>query len=210
MGSPISSVIANIFMEYFEKEALRKTPKKLEVWFRYVNDTFVIWRHDRVELRKFFIFLNNQHPNIHFTIDIEENGKLPFLDVLVSKEADRKHTQIDTYMPSRHHPLQKQSAINSLVHRAFSISDKEHLQTELNYLKLALQKNGHNKKDIIKTINKHANKTTVSDTQLDNKILSILLYIKGTTDQIGRILNKHNIRIIFKSSKKIGQILRRS
>ncbi|KAG5348176.1 DEAF1 factor, partial [Acromyrmex charruanus] len=41
----------------------------------------------RAELRKFLIFLN-QHPNIHFTIDIEENGKLPFLYILVSKKAD--------------------------------------------------------------------------------------------------------------------------
>ena len=31
MGSPISSEIANIFMERFEKEAFRKTSKKLEV-----------------------------------------------------------------------------------------------------------------------------------------------------------------------------------
>jgi len=52
-------------------------------------------------------------------------------------------------------------------HRTFTISDKEHLQTELN---LALQKNGHNKKDIIKIINKHANKTTISDTQPDERI----------------------------------------
>ena len=64
------------------------------------------------------------------------------------------------------------------------------------------------KKDIIKTINEHANKITVSDTQPDEKILSILPYIKGTTDRIGRILNKHNIRIIFKPPKKIGQTLR--
>ncbi|XP_018307957.1 uncharacterized protein [Mycetomoellerius zeteki] len=88
MGSPISPVIANIFMEHFEKEALGKTPKKPEVWFRYVDDTFVIWRHGRADLRKFLIFLNKQHPNSHFTMDIEENGKLPFLDVLVSKKAD--------------------------------------------------------------------------------------------------------------------------
>jgi len=54
-----------------------------------------------------------------------------------------------------HHPAQKQSAINSLVHRAFTISDKEHLQTELNYLKQVLQKNGYNKKDINKIISKH-------------------------------------------------------
>jgi len=31
---------------------------------------------------------------------------------------------------------------------------------------------------------------------------------KETTDRIGKILNKHNIRTIFKSPKKIGQILR--
>ncbi|XP_018305550.1 uncharacterized protein [Mycetomoellerius zeteki] len=156
MGSPISLVIANIFMEHFEKEALRKTIKKPEVWFRYVDDTFVIWKHGRAELRKFLTFLNKQHPNIHFTIDVEENEELPFLDVLVSKKADgtlghqvyRKPTHTDRYLyaESHHHPAQKQSAINSLVHRAFTISDKEHLQTELDHLKLALQKNGHDKK----------------------------------------------------------------
>jgi len=50
--------------------------------------------------------------------------------------------------------------------------------------------------------------TMVSDTQSDKRILSILPYVKGTTDRIGRILNKYNIRTIFKPPKKIGQILR--
>jgi len=39
--------------------------------------------------------------------------------------------------------------------RAFVIPDKEHLQTKLNHLKQALQKNRHNKKDINKIISKH-------------------------------------------------------
>jgi len=73
-------------------------------------------------------------------------------------------------MPNHHHPA-KQSAINSLVHRAFNISDKEHLQTELNHLKIVLQKNGHDKKNII---NKHANKTMVSDKQSDERIHSLM------------------------------------
>jgi len=40
---------------------------------------------------------------------------------------------MDRYLhaESYRHPAQKQSAINSLVHRAFTISDKEDLQTEL-------------------------------------------------------------------------------
>jgi len=61
------------------------------------------------------------------------------------KCTENQHKQIDTYMLSctRH---KKQSAINSLVHRAFTISNKEHLQTELTHLKLTLQKNRHDKK----------------------------------------------------------------
>ena len=39
-------------------------------------------------------------------------------------------------------------------------------------------------------------------------IFSILLYIKEIIDQIDRILNKHNIRTIFKPPKNIGHILK--
>ena len=128
--------------------------------------------------------------------------------VTLGHQVYRKPTHTDRYLDaeSHHHLAQTHSAINSLVHRAFTISDKKYLQTELNHLKTALQKNGHDKKDVIKIINKHANKTTVSDKQSNERILSILSYIKGTIDRIVRILNKHNIRIIFKSPKKLRQI----
>jgi len=60
------------------------------------------------------------------------------LDVPVTKKADnildhqmyRKPIHTDRYLlaESHHHPAQKHSVINSLVHRVFTISDKEHLQ----------------------------------------------------------------------------------
>ena len=77
---------------------------------------------------KFLIFLNNQHLNIHFTIDIEEDGKLPFLDVLVSKKVDgilghhvyRKPTHRDRYLYTEsHHPAPK-----SLQYQAAPRPDK--------------------------------------------------------------------------------------
>ena len=45
-------------------------------------------------------------------------------------------------------------------------------------------------------------------TQSDERILSILSYVKGTTNRIDKILNKHNIRTIYKPPKKKEQILR--
>lgn len=154
-------------------------------------------------------------------MEIEENGKLPFLDVLVTKKADntlghqvyRKPTHTNRYLhaESHHHPAQKQSAIHSLVHRALSISDQEHLQTELNHLKETLQRNGYNKEEVNRTINKQRSgikRTDTQESQEEKKWLSFLPYVKGTTDRIGKILNKHNIRTIFKPPRKIEQILR--
>jgi hypothetical protein len=40
MGSPLSPVMANLFMEEFEKKALATATLKPGFWFRYVDDTF--------------------------------------------------------------------------------------------------------------------------------------------------------------------------
>jgi retron-type reverse transcriptase len=39
MGSPLSPVIANFFMEDFEKKAIELATHKPASWFRYVDDT---------------------------------------------------------------------------------------------------------------------------------------------------------------------------
>ena len=40
IGSPLSPVIANLFMEKFEKKALATATLRPGFWFRYVDDTF--------------------------------------------------------------------------------------------------------------------------------------------------------------------------
>ena len=50
-----------------------------------MDDTDVVWPHGREELDIFFQHLNNQNDNIRFTMEIERNMSLPFLDVLISK-----------------------------------------------------------------------------------------------------------------------------
>ena len=43
MGSPLSPVVANIFMEKFEEGTLKSADLKPTMWRRYVDDTFVLW-----------------------------------------------------------------------------------------------------------------------------------------------------------------------
>ena len=117
MGSPLSPLVANIFMEAFETEALENATMKPTHWFRFVDDTFVIWPNGQEELDKFLTYLNSLHENIKFTMEKEKDGTLPFLDVLVIKKEDgslghtvyRKNTHTNRYLhaESHHHPAVK-------------------------------------------------------------------------------------------------------
>jgi hypothetical protein len=61
MGSPLFPVIADVFMENFEETALEGATHKPLCWFRYVDDTFVIWTHGPGKLSEFLDHLNSIH-----------------------------------------------------------------------------------------------------------------------------------------------------
>jgi hypothetical protein len=79
MGSPLSPIVANRFMENFEKKSLDSYPLKPLRWKRFVDDTNVLWPHGKEDLEKFFQHLNDISRDIKFTIELEENGSIPSL-----------------------------------------------------------------------------------------------------------------------------------
>jgi len=74
MGSPVSVVIANLYMEIFEEQAIESAPYKPKIRKHYVDDTFTILDRDRVDV--FLQHLNSQQPSIHFTRDREQQDCL--------------------------------------------------------------------------------------------------------------------------------------
>ena len=88
MGSPLSLIVANLFMEDFESKALSSALHQPKLWKRFVDDTCVVWPHGKEELDRFFVHLNSQSCSIKFTMDYEVDGSLPFLDVLISRKDD--------------------------------------------------------------------------------------------------------------------------
>ena len=146
MGSPLSPIIANLYMEYFEQRSLSSTSPK--VWLWYVDDTWVVQREENKQ--NFLQYINSVDLASKFTVeDIKEDGAIPYLDTIVKPEADDKlsitvyqkcthmdqHLQWDRY----HHPSAKYSAINTLTHRAKTVCSKpELLQKEMKHLGKAL------------------------------------------------------------------------
>ena len=84
MGSPLGPAVANIFVGCYECRLFDNTVKP-GVYFRYVDDTFVIFRSE-LDCGYFHEKLNLLHPALNFTVEKEQNNSLSFLDVLVEKE----------------------------------------------------------------------------------------------------------------------------
>ena len=149
MGSPVSPIVANLYMEYLEQKALSTAPTP-KFWCRYVDDTFVI--HKEANKQGFLQHINSVDPAIRFTVeDNKEDGPIPFLDTIVKPEADgtlsitvyRKPTHTDQYLQwdSHHHLSAKFSVIQTLSHRASTVCSKpELLQQEKDHLRKALTK----------------------------------------------------------------------
>ncbi|XP_069983548.1 uncharacterized protein [Penaeus vannamei] len=133
MGSPLGPTLANIFMCYNESKWLENCPIEFKPkhYFRYVDDTLLLFKSEN-EVNKFLEYLNNQHPNIKFTCEIEQNGHLPFLDIDISRDMNsfvssvyRKPTytglttKFNSYIPIKY----KGNLISTLIFRAFKISN---------------------------------------------------------------------------------------
>ncbi|GJQ82611.1 hypothetical protein Trydic_g19635 [Trypoxylus dichotomus] len=112
MGSPLSPVVANLFMEQFESLAIETAVDKHTVWWRYVDDTFVVWPHGRYKLGRFLEHLNGVHPNIQFTMEPEDNG-FNRDRARATTGVFRTPTHTDSYLhnQSNHHPGQKNTMV---------------------------------------------------------------------------------------------------
>ena len=101
LGLPLALILANISMGFHERNWLHNYFGTKPLFYRrYVDDIFCIF-HNEEDAMLFFDYLNSRHRNIKFTFEKEENGKLPFLDVLLSKSSDTYTTSVyhkETYI----------------------------------------------------------------------------------------------------------------
>ena len=156
MGSPLSPVIANLFMKDFKKKAIEQATHKPVCRFRYVDDTFVIWTHGQEKLTEFLNHLNRLHNKIQFTM--EKEGHLAFLDLDIYRKMDGSlghkiywkptHTNLYLHQNSHHHPANKHSVIASLVHRAKALCDEDSLAQETKFLTTVFKDNGYSPQQI--------------------------------------------------------------
>ena len=220
MGTSLSPFLATFYMEFIEISALENFPMKHRFWGRFVDDVISLWEHGGESLNSFLTHLNTLDSNLQFTLELEHNHKLPFLDVLIFNKSPglefsiyRKPTHNDRYLhfSSNHSPCIKRGVVISLVDRVIRICSEPHIDSELNYIKDILFCNGYPIKLLETIIDRRRKKAegSASGPQAptdtvplvdDKKLFTVLPYIPKLSDKLKRILKKHKLSVAFKNS----------
>ena len=190
-----------------------------------MDDTIVAFNSpNHIDL--FLEYINNQHRNIKFTVEKENNNSLPFLDTLIKKHDNsiklsiyRKPTftplgiNFFSYIPI----LFKINAVKTLLYRAFTVcNDYFTMHEEFNFIKRYFIDNGFPeslldsiiKKFLNKVFNQEKRKSTVEKL----KVYISLPYFGHQSDKMKEeiykkltsIYNYAEFKIILTNENKIG------
>ena len=104
MGTRMAPAFANLFMGEFEKNAISGYADKPYLWYRYIDDIFMVWTQGEDKLNNFITYLNNIHPTIKFTSE-HSTTSIPFLDVNIQLANGRIETDLFCKPTDKHQYL---------------------------------------------------------------------------------------------------------
>lgn len=68
IGTRVAPTYANIFMGWLEEKLLKGWKGTIpDLWKRFIDDVFSVWKGTEQELLEFLEYINNAHPTIKFT-----------------------------------------------------------------------------------------------------------------------------------------------
>ena len=225
MGSPVSFIVANLFMEWLEQEAIATAPMecKPKFWRRYVDDILKIIHKDGTQ--KLTDHLNTVDPtrNIKFTHEEEDQGRIPFLDTLIARKPDgsvkllvyRKKTHTDQYLNfNSQYPLhQKLGVIRTLMDRKDNIVTEEEDRreedqrtrkavAECDYPKWAMDRVHQQMKD-----KPHYSKKTKNKNDNPSRGMVVIPYIESVAEKFQKICWKRRIGTAMRPTNTLKSLL---
>lgn len=216
MGNCLSPVLSILYMEFFETRILNSILPEKAKWYRYVDDVLCLWPCDE-NLDNFLSLLNNLVPTINFTVELENDCSLPFLDCRIHRidkkfkfSIFRKPTNICSYVHyySAHHSTIKQSVFSSMFLRALRICDPEFFDEEIDKIYDIGANLRYPKYFIDKSfqIAKKAFYRVQPNIQNSMKNSLILPYDERFSN-ISSLLKKFQINVVFKNNCTIRNIM---
>ena len=132
MGSPISSALAEIYLQYLEEKYIKHCTKHKDILYyrRYVDDILLIYDQSKISAEKIHNFMNHIDAQLEFKTSEEIDNTLPYLDLSINRnnnnivlEIYRKPTYNDImiHYTSNHPHNHKIAAFIFYINRIISI-----------------------------------------------------------------------------------------
>ena len=222
IGKSISKPLAGIYMHWFEKayvfNADNQFRDNISFWKRQVDDIFFVWKGSKEDLELFVWRLNGVEYRVQFTLELEKEGFLPFLDVGLMKTGGKlvtriyrkpTHTQQYINWNSNHPKNMLLGVLKGLIHRAHVICDlQEDLLHELDLLRDVFIRNGYPEHLVTKTLRESWPRETMKavlkgieqDVQVENNkdFFEVLHapYVRGFSEGLQRRLRRLQIGLV--------------
>ena len=188
MGSPLGPTFANFYMGYLENLVFSDPDNKPFIYARYMDDTFVQIKDEAHLIRLRELFQNNSV--LKFTYEMNVDGKLPFLDVLVDGSTDQFKTQVYHKPTDQGFCLNadgecvekyKISVITNYLNRAFKLcSNWLDFHSEVQCIKQRLINNNYSNKMVDTQINKFLGQKLKPAEEKEKKNLIMVFYQSQT------------------------------
>ena len=181
MGSPLSPVLANLFLGYHEANWLQAFKNRETILYCcYVDEIIRLFR-SKSDADKFYKFLDKQPPNITFTFQKQQKNQIPFLDTLIKNNGESVSTTIFckksiiglfTNSLSFTQLSYKIVLAKTLIRRAFKVCSNWCLfDDEVNNIKKYLEKNSYSKSFIERKIKTYLEKQfNIEPTKASNSV----------------------------------------
>lgn len=224
MGNPLSPTIADIVLDNLLDDALMELNNKnikIKYISKYVDDIFaVINSDDKDEILK---TLNSHHPKLKFTMEMEIDGKIAYLDTRLQRDSGKiifdwysKETASGRLMNYNANQPKNQilNTAQNLIERVLKISDERFHKTNIRKLYEILINNSF-PKNTIKTLIEATKHRLKQNQQLGNteqrtdRIFYSVKYIPGLTDNrnIRNTINNNNkICFAYKPSHTLNSL----
>ena len=226
MGSAISSLLADIVMEDLEIECINKLDYAPLFYYRYVDDVILAIPQNKIDYT--LNIFNSYHKKLQFTIELEEDDQINFLDIKIIKDQDnniitnwyQKKTfsgRILNY-DSNHPTHQKIAMIYNLIDRALILSDKKFHKDNIRLVQNILIANNYPQHFIHKYINKRKNLLQHCDfnlsnikksinSQHSNKVFIKIPFKYGIYNKIKKVLNNDKYKTIPLLNKDLSKFI---
>lgn len=216
IGSPISSVLADLLIDYVHETIVTKFSPK--VVFYYVDDSWVILGKEK--LVPLLDCLNNVHPNLKYTHEIEDENKISFLDLVINRCDDgslitnlyvkqKKSSRTINFL-SQHPPHQKKNLVRNEFLRIKNVSHSQFLEENTIQLVRKFSENfyppDYVQNIIDKTNNINDNKNSIKKPDQNLKFSS-LTYIPGVSEEIKRIFKTAGFEMAFTTRKPLKHLI---